>query len=324
MSKKSKILLMLVMFSILTFIGISSNSISINMLDVNAATGSHTHTFNGSYTVTKSATCASTGTKVAKCTSCGKVLQTVTIPKTSTHSWSSWTVTKKATCTSDGSESRTCKTCGKTETKTINGSHKFDEYNACTVCGKIGNGTIDDMKAYLKSKGVSDKNITYLFSAYNSEYSDGIGNLATVLGYVGNASGIDKISEIGSCISNLNSLAKAIECIDILQNPNSSDISAANASIDLLSEACSLSPLTSTYGDILQEMKGTIDYIIVKNNEKLTQCDLALLMVNYNYSLDELTNKNNFDDLYNYCLDEYNGNKEKANALFLAYLDSLY
>ena len=40
--------------------------------------------------ITKAATCKSTGTKVGKCYYCGKTMNTVTIPKLSTHSWSTY------------------------------------------------------------------------------------------------------------------------------------------------------------------------------------------------------------------------------------------
>ncbi|EPR11474.1 hypothetical protein [Ruminiclostridium papyrosolvens] len=47
------------------------------------------HTFNGSYETTKEPTCTATGTKVGKCTKCGVVVTTVTIPALG-HSYGEW------------------------------------------------------------------------------------------------------------------------------------------------------------------------------------------------------------------------------------------
>ncbi|MBP3310443.1 MAG: hypothetical protein J6L05_06520 [Ruminococcus sp.] len=103
------------------------------------------HIFNGSYTVTKAATCTSTGTKIGKCTRCSAVVSTVTIPALN-HSWSSWSTTKSATCTSTGSQKRTCSRCRATETNTIpvkghsfNGSYTTTKAATCTEAGtKVG------------------------------------------------------------------------------------------------------------------------------------------------------------------------------------------
>ncbi len=44
------------------------------------------HTFNGSYDTIKEATCTTSGTMVGRCTKCGVIISTVTIPATG-HNW---------------------------------------------------------------------------------------------------------------------------------------------------------------------------------------------------------------------------------------------
>jgi hypothetical protein len=103
------------------------------------------HVFNGSYTVTKQATCTATGTKVGKCTKCGAVVSTVTIAALG-HSYGSWTTTKAATCTTAGSRKRTCSRCSTVDTDTIaatghtfNGSFTTTKEPTCTATGtKVG------------------------------------------------------------------------------------------------------------------------------------------------------------------------------------------
>ncbi len=65
-----------------------------------------------SYTVTKAATCSSTGTKVLKCTKCSAILETKTIAKTG-HSFNGvYTVINQPTCTSAGTKVGKCTKCG--------------------------------------------------------------------------------------------------------------------------------------------------------------------------------------------------------------------
>jgi len=80
-----------------------SNIVTYASLSSVVLAASCSHQFNGSYTVTKEPTCTTTGTKVGKCTKCGAIVSTVTIPALG-HSYGSWTVTKAATCTTDGSQ----------------------------------------------------------------------------------------------------------------------------------------------------------------------------------------------------------------------------
>ncbi|MBR3646694.1 MAG: hypothetical protein IKN54_09785 [Lachnospiraceae bacterium] len=65
------------------------------------------HKAAANYTVTKEATCGASGTKVRKCTKCGYVLETQTIPALG-HKWDSGAVTKAATCTAKGVKTYRC------------------------------------------------------------------------------------------------------------------------------------------------------------------------------------------------------------------------
>jgi len=103
------------------------------------------HSFNGSYTTTKAATCTTDGTKVGKCTKCGAVLSTVSIPALG-HSYGSWTTTKAATCAAAGSKKRTCTRCSAVDTESIpalthsfSGSYTTSKEPTCTTEGtKVG------------------------------------------------------------------------------------------------------------------------------------------------------------------------------------------
>ncbi len=78
----------------------------------------HTHTASD-WVATKNPTCTVEGTKVKKCTSCGEVMQTASIPVTS-HTKSGWIVDKAATVTELGSKHIECTVCKKVlETGTI-------------------------------------------------------------------------------------------------------------------------------------------------------------------------------------------------------------
>lgn len=83
------------------------------------------HTY-GSWTTTRSANCATTGTKERKCIRCTSK-QTETIPKTSTHSYGSWQTTRAATCAATGERKRQCSVCKSCQYETIpkNGVHSM-------------------------------------------------------------------------------------------------------------------------------------------------------------------------------------------------------
>jgi len=72
------------------------------------------HIFNGSYTVTKEPTCSEIGTKEGRCSTCKKVVSTVSIPKLATaHTFNgSYRTTKAATCTETGTKVGECTNCG--------------------------------------------------------------------------------------------------------------------------------------------------------------------------------------------------------------------
>ena len=68
-------------------------------------------------TVTKKATCTSTGTKTGVCSVCG-VRYTKEIPVTD-HTYDNGKITTAPTCTASGVKTFTCKDCGKTKTETV-------------------------------------------------------------------------------------------------------------------------------------------------------------------------------------------------------------
>ncbi len=100
--------------------------------DVCSQTQTAAHTWN-SGTVTKAATCISTGIRKYTCTGC-KATKTETIKKSTTHAYSAWTAVDENTHT------RTCKDCDKTETA----DHSFGEwshdetshYKLCAGCAQ--------------------------------------------------------------------------------------------------------------------------------------------------------------------------------------------
>ncbi len=114
-------------------------------------TSARGHSF-GSWTITKPATCTSTGTKKRVCNTCG-YSETETIAKTS-HIASDWIVDEEATSSTTGSQHKECTTCGEIlETQTIDKiSHTISDwiieqeatctedgfkYKECTVCGDV-------------------------------------------------------------------------------------------------------------------------------------------------------------------------------------------
>lgn len=88
-------------------------------------TGTKTITFKiiekehiwGSWTVTKKATCTTSGLSERKCSICGKT-EKKTLPATG-HKWSNWTIASKATVFAAEQQKRTCSVCGYSETRNV-------------------------------------------------------------------------------------------------------------------------------------------------------------------------------------------------------------
>ena len=123
-----------------SFIGKIAEYTSLSGTVVLAASCSHQ--FNGSYTTVKEPTCTTDGTKEGRCTKCGAVVSTASIPALG-HNYGSWTVTKAATCTTAGSRKRTCSRCNYVETQaisatghTFNGSYTTVKEPTCTEPGR--------------------------------------------------------------------------------------------------------------------------------------------------------------------------------------------
>ena len=126
------------------------------------------HTYN-SGTITKKATCTTTGVKTYTCTKCGTT-KTETISATG-HNFGSGTVTKKATCTEAGVKTYTCTRCSTTKTETISATgHNFGswvvtknatctstgtEQKTCSGCGKHETRSIEKTKHNYKSKTIA-------------------------------------------------------------------------------------------------------------------------------------------------------------------------
>ena len=90
-------------------------------------------------TVTKAATCATSGVRTYTCSKCGDSY-TETIAATGNHSYSS-SVTKAATCGSTGVRTYTCRTCSKSYTETIpaTGNHSYSSsVTKAATCGSTG------------------------------------------------------------------------------------------------------------------------------------------------------------------------------------------
>ena len=112
----------------------------------------HTCSKHASWSVTKAATCSATGTRVKKCSVCGKVLDTETIAKTS-HKYT-YVTTKEATCEAAGTQVEECSVChaksGKTKSLPALGhnfqvistqnptcSQKGQTISQCSRCSKM-------------------------------------------------------------------------------------------------------------------------------------------------------------------------------------------
>jgi len=69
-------------------------------------------------TIVTDADCRTSGSKVTKCSVCGEVFSTESIPRKS-HKWTEWKTVKEATTTSTGLMRRTCIYCGDYDDKVI-------------------------------------------------------------------------------------------------------------------------------------------------------------------------------------------------------------
>lgn len=100
-----------------------------------------THTA-GTPEVTKEATCTEAGTEVTKCSACGTVMSTKTLPATN-HDWGNWEGSAEAKCGEQGEEKRVCKNdATHVETRKTNAlEHLWDEGTVetsatCETAGK--------------------------------------------------------------------------------------------------------------------------------------------------------------------------------------------
>lgn len=89
--------------------------ILVAILVIVACTPPHSHTVTSELIVVKEATCDEDGTAYMFCTSCGEIVNTVTIDKVS-HNFGDWETIEEATKTEDGSAKSCCTICGKCET----------------------------------------------------------------------------------------------------------------------------------------------------------------------------------------------------------------
>lgn len=67
----------------------------------------------------KAPTCGAAGNQIRKCSLCGAVAETRTVPATGAHSFGAWTTVKEADALKEGAQVRTCSVCGKQESQTI-------------------------------------------------------------------------------------------------------------------------------------------------------------------------------------------------------------
>ena len=122
-----------------------------------------THTFNGSFSISRNATCTTAGEKVGKCTKCGTVVTRVKIPALG-HNWTSWSTTRNASCTSAAVQSHRCTRCGRTETRNYGSAygHNYSwvvikdstcsatgtKQYKCSRCGYIAQTATIDKKSH--------------------------------------------------------------------------------------------------------------------------------------------------------------------------------
>jgi len=67
----------------------------------------------------KAPTCGAAGNQIRKCSLCGAVAETRTIPAAGAHSFGAWTTVKEANTLNAGTQVRICGVCGKQESRTI-------------------------------------------------------------------------------------------------------------------------------------------------------------------------------------------------------------
>lgn len=67
----------------------------------------------------KAPTCGAAGNQIRKCSLCGAVAETRTVPAAGAHSFGAWTTVKEADALKEGAQVRTCSVCGKQESQTI-------------------------------------------------------------------------------------------------------------------------------------------------------------------------------------------------------------
>lgn len=110
---------------------------TVNFFEIN-----HTHKYTS--TVTKAATCTTTGVKTYTCSTCGDTY-TETIMKTG-HNYSfAWTTDKAATCTAEGSKSHHCTVCGEKKDITVipKTEHKYtSKVTKAATCTETGIETL--------------------------------------------------------------------------------------------------------------------------------------------------------------------------------------
>ena len=128
------------------------------------------------WTTTVEATCLSNGSETNICKTCKQNMGTRVIPATGHQG--EWETTTEPTCTNQGEAQRICTKCGEKETKKINGSHNYSEWEVtkspecysgtygekvrkCLNCNKVEKLPIMPMHDYYDdSSWVVSKNAT--------------------------------------------------------------------------------------------------------------------------------------------------------------------
>ena len=116
---------------------LSSYATSMKSIGGKSVTEEHVNcTHSSTTTVTNEATCTAAGSIVVKCTECGAVVSSTTIPAKE-HNYTA-TVTKQPTCAVDGVRTYTCSNCNDTYTEVIaaTGNHNYVD-GKCTGCGLV-------------------------------------------------------------------------------------------------------------------------------------------------------------------------------------------
>ena len=129
----------------------SSNNSNSNS-NSNFSTTCQNHSFKSTITIVQAATCAKEGVGRRDCRLCGYT-ETVSLPKTTGHTYNAYTVVRQATCIAEGQKQRTCTICGDMQTAPIpKGDHNYGSYavveeasctnmgrkeRVCSVCGDV-------------------------------------------------------------------------------------------------------------------------------------------------------------------------------------------